>query len=66
MQTLIQIAFLFAFALFSMISGMMLSTAPVVAVAALIIAAMCALVAIVSVLQEIADNRAFNNWKARQ
>lgn len=66
MQTLIQIAFLFAFALFAMISGMMLATAPVVAVAALIIAAMCALVAIVSVLQEIADNSAFNNWKARQ
>ena len=66
MQTLIQVAFLFAFALFSMISGMMLATAPVVAVAALIIAAMCALVAIVSVLQEIADDRAFNNWKARQ
>ena len=66
MQTLIQIAFLFAFGLFAMFSGMMLSTAPVVAVAALIIAALCALVAIVSVLQEIADNRAFNNWKARQ
>lgn len=66
MQTLIQIAFLFAFALFSMISGMMLATAPVAAVAALIIAAMCALVAIASVLQESAEQRAFNNWKARQ
>ena len=66
MQTLIQIAFLSAFALFAMISGMMLATAPVVAVAALIIAALCALVAIVSVLQESAEQRAFNNWKARQ
>lgn len=66
MQTLIQIAFLFAFALFAMISGMMLATAPVVAVAALIIAALCALVAIVSVLQESAEQRAWAEFKARQ
>lgn len=66
MQTLTQIAFLFAFALFAMISGMMLSTAPVVAVAALIIAALCALVAIVSVLQESAEQRAWAEFKARQ
>lgn len=66
MTTLIQIAFLFAFALFAMISGMMLATAPVVAVAALIIAALCALVAIVSVLQESAEQRAWAEFKARQ
>lgn len=52
MQTLIQIAFLFAFALFSMISGMMLSTAPVVALAAFAVAAICAAIAVVSALQE--------------
>ena len=66
MQTLTQIAFLFAFALFARISGMMLATAPVVAVAALIIAALCALVAIVSVLQESAEQRAWAEFKARQ
>lgn len=66
MTTLIQTAFLFAFALFAMISGMMLATAPVVAVAALIIAALCALVAIVSVLQESAEQRAWAEFKARQ
>jgi len=66
MQTLIQFAFIFAFMLFSMLSGMMISTTPVVAIAALIIAALCALVAVVLVLEESAEQRAFNNWKARQ
>lgn len=66
MQTLAQIAFLFAFALFAMIAGLMLETAPVLAVFALIIAALCALVAVVSVLEESAEQRAWAEFKARQ
>lgn len=66
MQTLVQIASLFAFALFAMLAGFMIETAPVLAVYALIIAALCALMAVVSVLQESAEERAWNEFKARQ
>lgn len=58
MQTLIQFAFIFAFMLFSMLSGMMLDASPIVGLAAFAIGAMCALVAIVLVLQENAAHRA--------
>lgn len=52
MKTLIQFAFMFAFILFAMLAGFVLHASPIAALTALAIAAMCALAAIVSVLQE--------------
>lgn len=52
MQTLIQIAFMFAFMLFSMLSGFMLDASPVAALASFAVAAICAAIAVVSALQE--------------
>jgi hypothetical protein len=52
MQTLIQFAFMLAFILFAMLAVLVLHTSPIAALTALVIAAMCALAAIVSVLQE--------------
>lgn len=66
MQTLTQFLFLLNFVTFASLAGFTLDQFPVVALGALVIAALSALVAVVLVLEETAEQRAWQEFKARQ